>query len=104
MKVYIATRFRTRPAALLYAAKLQAQGHEVVSRWLFNTIEEHDKRLVALDDLEDVRRCDELHVLSTDCELTPGGLWYEMGYAAALGKRVRVIGPAINVFCLLHQE
>ena len=111
LRIYLASRFRTLPAVLALKEKLTAAGHRIVSTW-------HDRDAInpvppdspeyqatavgsALRDKREIRDSDLLLILTNDCEATPGGLWFEMGFAHASGIAVVFYGPRINVFCHL---
>lgn len=110
MRIYIASRFRTIQATHDFADTLRAAGHEVVSTW--HAAEAVNRPLpkpatdrmsdtaiaIATRDLREIDGCDAVIVLTTDCEATPGGLWFEAGYAKGQGKAVYVHGPRWNVF------
>lgn len=113
MKIYLASRFRTVKQTNDFAKELREQGHTIVSTW-------HDTEAIMLPlpkpeigrasstsfqiarkDLSEIISCDALIVLSQDCEATPGGLWFEAGYALGIQKPVYIVGPRFNVFCHL---
>ena len=114
MKIYLASRFRTLPAVLALKAKLNAAGHQVVSTWHdnealhpipFDSPEHADSsKHSAKRDIHELDMAECFIVLTSDCESTPGGLWFEMGVAYNLGIRIIVFGPLINVFCFLSED
>lgn len=87
--------------------QLEAQGHEVTSRWLEeDTPLNHSMEDVTSDyaaksaryDLEDIDEADAVLFFS-ESVLTPrGGRHVEFGYALAKDKWIYVIGPAENIF------
>jgi nucleoside 2-deoxyribosyltransferase len=115
IKVYMASRFKTHREVNKIADRLEAQGFSVISTWHrveavpeYNSIlpppakgPDRDARsmFVAQRDMDEIREADILFLYTHDCDLTPGGMWVEMGYAMALNKRVYVHGPRTNVFC-----
>ena len=94
------------------AARLIAEGHDVVSRWLGEPYETDDASVatiledrqaclqMASRDLEDIARA-ELLILFTDVGDTRGGKMVEFGFALAKGIDCSVIGPMENIFCHL---
>jgi hypothetical protein len=56
----------------------------------------------AHQDIVEITTAQVFVILTTDCELTPGGLWFEMGYAYSAALQVVVLGPHINIFCFLQ--
>ena len=103
-KVYIASH--SRELAEEHARRLLS---EVVSRW-------HDKEFlptdqhtegecfqIAIEDLNDIRECDELHLLAGD-EKYSGGKFVEAGIAYGLGKVVRVYGRRENMLTYLFEK
>jgi nucleoside 2-deoxyribosyltransferase len=116
MKIYLAGRFHTSQAINLFADQLQREGHEVVSTWhrteaLNRPLPEPKKgaidgpsAMIAVRELVEIETADALIVMSADCEWTPGGLWFEMGYASGLKKKVYVYGPRQNIFCHLVED
>lgn len=55
----------------------------------------------ATRDLREIKASQVLVILTKECESVPGGMHFEAGVAYALGHRVIVIGPAVNIFYLL---
>ena len=115
MKIYMASRFKTYKELNEIADRLVKQGHKIVSTW--HKVEatpgynatmpppakgpERDARsmFVAERDLEEILGADAILLYTHECDLTPGGMWVEMGFAMALNKRVFIYGPRTNVFC-----
>lgn len=100
-KVYIAASY-TAHALAEEVAGILAPYCEVVSTWHKNVVDE-DKRThsekyhAALNDLGQIKSCDELLYLSTPHK-TNGGRYFETGYAIALGKCVYIAGERNSVF------
>ena len=97
-KLYIASRFRNKK---LIQGLIRAfpPHYEVVSTW-HNLADSEDgtHTEAAHRDLLEIRKCDAVLVVTHDCELVPGGMHFEAGYAYGLGKEVYFLGPAVNIF------
>jgi nucleoside 2-deoxyribosyltransferase len=114
MKIYLASRFSNHEKLNALATTLTKNGHMVVSTWhrteaLSPVPRDHPEYLdnslrAAERDLQEIDESDALILFTENCEATPGGLWFEAGYAKALGKQCFVIGPRINIFCHLCSE
>lgn len=106
MRIYLAARFGRQAELREYRSQLQALGHTVLSRWLDeDPSQETDLsvwRARAVDDLEDIRRC-EVMLSFTDGEPARGGRHVETGIAIERGMRLVVIGPVEHVFHALAQ-
>lgn len=107
MKVYIAGPWVRRPEVREAAKKLEAAGHEVTSRWLY----EHEGnpndssgllnpdsyiREQALDDVADVLRADVFIILNLQ---KSEGKAFEMGVAYMASKPIICVGQRFNIFC-----
>ena len=104
MRIYFASQFRAFPVVLALKAKFEAAGHHIVSTW-------HDKEALNLaavgearKDIAEINTAQVFVILTTDCELTRGGLWFEMGYAYSAALQIIILGPRINVFCFLQDD
>jgi hypothetical protein len=109
MRIYLAARYGRREELLGYRSRLEAAGHRVTSRWLW---EEHDLPIgaspehgvrFALDDYEDVRSADCLISFTEEPGKAPGGRarggrHVEFGLALASEARLIVVGWRENVF------
>jgi hypothetical protein len=113
--VYIAARFDIRDQLLHDVVRpLHAAGHSVTSRWVSADSAEPvlDANDLATDIsagiipgtecLEDIKQADVVAVF-TDAPSSTGGYHVELGYALGLGKRIEIVGPALNVFHALPQ-
>lgn len=101
-RIYVATRFEMWRTALDVHEALRLVGHEPTSRWvgIAKSLDGQcdavsspgERRSNAQMDLKDIARSDVLLVLVP----TEGGtgMWVELGYAYALGKRIHCVGPA----------
>lgn len=119
MKFYLASRYGRRAELRGYAEDLQALGHEVTSRWLWEEPPEGvtDDGLtltgepdvmgdIALRDLNDIDRADHFILFAESERSVPvrGGRHTEFGFMFGLwwgDRRPRhftVIGPRENVF------
>ena len=106
MKFYIAASFPRQEEAIRLDYKL-GKKYESVSRWLYNSTgykeaTEEYMRSTAIQDVEDVSRCEVFIVLTGDT-LTKGGRHTESGIALALKKRFFLVGPRECVFHWLPQ-
>lgn len=107
MKIYLSGSFNLRQDIALLARELKSKGFEVTSSWLSEpevrfddaATEEWARRARANEDVEDIRRSDAL-IVFTRVPSTSGGLYWELGYADALGLDLYVVGPVLNVFML----
>ena len=104
MKYYLAAPYDCRVRAA-DAARLigEISGWSCTSSWLDGDLPGSTRREQAEDDLRDVRAAAAVVVWLPQAS-TSGGLWFEMGYAAALGKPVLVVpcaGVPLPVFSAL---
>lgn len=110
--IYLAARFSRKPELQTYMRALEAAGHTVTSRWLTDGAHEwtgvNDADIppdalgqFAAEDLADVDAADAF-ILFADQPSSRGGMWCELGYAIARGKRIIVVGDSANVFCHLE--
>jgi len=121
MKIFLSGTFRRRADLQELAAEIEAHGHEITSSWLKPETDKHDDnsqdpadwRKWGEMDLRDIDRS-EMFVLVTEPTyeleqyysilgktlngMKRGGRHFEMGYAAAMGKIVVILGPYENVF------
>lgn len=106
MKLYLAGPWERRDVIARMALYLARNGHKVTSRWLTEHMEAETPEMLveqAHNDLDDVRAADVL-VLDTRVPGSPrGGRHTEFGYALALGRRVILLGPRVNVFHYLEE-
>ena len=109
MKVYLASRFTNRNFVKAFASKVLTMRctardpHiEFVQTWteepVLTVMESGLQKELAYRDLHDLDEADAIFILTEGCELVPGGMHFEAGYAYASGKRIVVIGPRVNVF------
>lgn len=102
--VYIATRFANKPAARNLQRALIIKGVTPASTWVTG-LPDCTEREAAHIDLRDVERADTVVLLTVGCDVVPGGMHFEAGYAFALGKHIILVGPPVHIFCrLAHQE
>jgi len=114
MKFYLASRGQNKRRLNALADVLTALGHEVVSTWHTRPYKAGDsdaliKRrgaayYVVKRDTSEIDACDVLILYTFGCELTPGGLHFEAGYAKGKDKHVLLMGPVINPFCWFTDE
>lgn len=134
LRIYLASRYSRRLELCGYREQLRAVGLEVQARWLDGShqisddgkplgddgeflVESHDdaagsraaalRSRFALDDFEDVSRCDLLVAFTEEPRgaaggRSRGGRHVELGIALGLGKPVLVVGPRENIFCWLE--
>lgn len=98
MKLYIASRFKNKGFIRLWLKALPER-YEVVSTW-HNLEDSADgsRTEAARRDLRELDECDAVVVITQDCELVPGGMHFEAGYAYAKGKKIYLLGPCVNIF------
>ncbi len=88
-------------------AKAYAEGREITydwwNRWLPDASDDQYAATARLE-LGAIRAADEVHVLTEEGLRVPGGMWFEAGFAFALGKRVILVGPKVNIFCRLLES
>lgn len=112
MKIYLAGPWVRREDVRRVAARLQAEGYELTSRWLY----EHEGdpndasglgspeayiRLQATEDLIDVMKADVFVMLNLE---KSEGKAVELGFAIANQKRVFCVGKRFNIFCSLGTQ
>lgn len=110
-KIYIAARFSRRSEAHELAKLLQAQGHEITSRWVLPNDDhvvptgtskqaaDEERRRFAEEDFEDVFNADwTISLMEQPRNDGRGGRHVEFGIALALGHRLTIIGPRETVF------
>ena len=112
MKVYVSSRFKNKELVKSFMLKLLTMRHrtmepmEFVQTWQdedaskgSQAIDDHlYAKQVAHRDLTELDRAEVVIILTEGCELVPGGMHFEAGYAYAQGKRIIVIGPRVHVF------
>lgn len=110
MRIYVSSRFKNQSLVKSFMLKILSMRHrtmepvEFVNTWHNEDATAHpqDDHLYAKEmahrDLREIDACDTVIVLTDGCELVPGGMHFEAGYAYAQGKRIIVIGPRVNVF------
>ena len=109
MKVYVAGPWVRRPEVRAFAAHLEAAGHKVTSRWLYEhegnpndpsglSSPEHYIREQALDDVNDVISADVFIMLNLE---KSEGKAFEMGIAYMANKPIICVGKRFNIFCSL---
>ena len=108
MKVYLATRFTNRDFARAFQAKVLSMRPkdgvkiEFIQTWTEEPVElvldEMRQKELAYRDMRELDEADALFLLTEGCDMAPGGMHFEAGYAYAEGKHVVVIGPRVTVF------
>lgn len=112
MKIYLAGPWVRRPEVREVAKRLEAEGYELTSRWLYEhegdpndasglTSPEDYIRLQAQEDLADVMRADVFVMLNLQ---KSEGKAVELGFALANQKRVFCVGTRFNIFCTLGTQ
>ena len=94
MKIYLAARYGLRLMMCGVRDRLQAEGHEVTSRWLTGEYEGLPPERAAHDDVFDLRMADALVAFSDKrSESHPGGGRHvEFGIALERGMTIYVVG------------
>lgn len=118
MRFYLASRYGRRDELRGYAEELQALGHEVTSRWLWEgdegvtddggTLRGSDEALhrAAQRDIEDIDRSDGQVFFTEDPQshFGRGGRHVEFGFALAASRGPMIIvGPRENLFHYLPE-
>ncbi len=108
MSFYVASRFEDREHARVIRDKLLALNHYVTSRWMEDESQcgsDADRVIWAQNDLYDVAMADAilLYEPSHAAGVGKGGRHVEFGYAAAMDKRLYIIGQRSNIFHHLPQ-
>lgn len=107
MKIYIASRFNSRPRLREVRNRLVAGGVEVTSAWLDSeraVDPPSEARQHALRDLADIDLADMLVLDLLDGRGRRGGMMLEAGYARGIMKHVVVIGDADCIFTQLFER
>lgn len=100
---YIASRFRNKPLVKDLAEQLRGARKTVCCSWVEEEPNTTSPRDAALQDLFEIRKSDAVLVVTTDCDLVPGGMHFEAGYALGKDIKVFLLGPAVNIFYELPQ-
>jgi len=112
MKIYLAARYSRNDEMRGVRDVLTAYGHEVTSRWIDQHGGELEKSftpealaadpegcaLFARADVEDLEAADTVISFTSEGGGGKGGRHVEFGLAAALGKRMIIVGPLENIF------
>ena len=104
VKLYVASRFRNKEWIRSWIADLPKR-YKVVSTW--HNLEDADdgsRVEAAKRDLREIDDCDAVVVITYQCEVVPGGMHFEAGYAYAKGKKIYLIGNPVNIFYDLVAE
>lgn len=112
MKIYLAGPWVRRPEVREIAKQLEAAGHTITSRWLYEhhgdpndsaglTSSDAYIRLQANEDIADVKNSDAFVILNLE---KSEGKAVELGVALALRIPVYSVGPRFNIFCTLGTE
>ncbi len=109
MRIYLAARYREHPLMREWKKILEADGHEVTSRWINGSHELKDarddgqRRTFAMEDIADINVAHVVILLSDggSGDGARGGRHVEFGLALAWGKRIILVGQPENVFHFL---
>jgi hypothetical protein len=98
-RIYIASRFKNREGVKQLTAKLATAKPPIhaIQTWP-NELPDADRVKSAVRDLEQIDSVDTVLVWTDECELTPGGMNFETGYAFGTGKNIIVVGPRVHIF------
>lgn len=90
MKVYIAAKYGHRFELRELVDMLAIAGIESTAQWINNAEESKSKAEAAQMDIDDITRADALVFFAEPkgSKNTGGGRYFELGYAAAIGKPV----------------
>lgn len=98
MKLYIASRFSNKAWIRAWVKSLTTK-YEIVSTWHDLEDSQDGTRVEAAHrDINELNKCDAVVVVSAGCELVPGGMHFEAGYACGKGKELYILGPCVNIF------
>jgi nucleoside 2-deoxyribosyltransferase len=97
MIIYIASRFRNKPLVREAGKRLEKAGIETLHTWT-EEVEGYAPEDAADRDLLEIEQSDGILVLTDDCEMVPGGMHFEAGYALGRKKQVHLVGPKVNIF------
>jgi len=96
MNIYIAAKFEMRPVLRALVPQIRSLGHAITATWISREEMHLPQSMIAIDDLDGIEEAD---LLILDSTFSGGsGREVELGYALAKGKRIWMIGPAVNVF------
>lgn len=111
MRIYLAGRVSKRPILQEWAALLEQDGHEIVSRWskrnsnhvsvdgLSPRAADAERERYAREDIEDIERCDcMLSLMEEPRSNGRGGRHVEFGFGLALGRPQVIVGERETVF------
>lgn len=100
MKIYVASRFKNANLVQAFSLKLATlrPDYECIQRWPREPDFPIPAWQAAEQDLQDINDADALIALTQDCDLVPGGMHFEAGYAYAKGKKIAVVGPTVHIF------
>ncbi len=107
MKIYLASGFHYRFVLRKVAEKLEAQGHAVVSSWIWiderpdrgSALYEAFAKRVAARNRFELQEAEALIVDSWGISTqNHGGVHTELGIALALHKAIYLVGPRSNTF------
>lgn len=108
MNIYLAAAFERKEEIHGYATEIHHLGHTPTCEWVEDqTIQDGERlktnpdegRMMAMRDFHDIMESRMLIVFTG--EPGRGGHLTEMGFALGLGIKVVVVGPIVNLFCLL---
>ena len=104
---YVASRFKNRELVTAFSAKLLTKKPPIhcIQSWSVpgSVMDQWTEAACAEQDVQEILSVPRVIVLTENCELTPGGMNFETGFAYAKGKRVIVVGPRVHVFHYLPQ-
>jgi len=112
VRIYLAGPWVRRPEVREVAKRLEAAGHILTSRWLYEhegnpndasglTSPEAYIRLQAEEDVNDVLDADVFIVLNLE---KSEGKAFEMGIAYMTGRPIISVGKRFNIFCSLGTQ
>lgn len=110
MRVYVASKYQNKDLVRKHVLKLKEAGFEITSTWhrepyapnvQLDEISDAKLRRIAKRDIVELEAADAILVLSHDCLVGRGGMWWEFGYAYAQNKRTILIGEKVVIFAHL---
>ncbi len=107
LRISIVARFERQHEMLGVKHQLEALGHEVTSRWVYEQnpdreMSPHEKSVIAECDLFDIDKSEMCIIFTGDLSggYTTAAHKVEFGYAIGRGiNRLAVVGPRENIFC-----
>ena|ERR1035437_2792971 len=100
MKIYLAAPYAEMQRVREWAARLEAVGHSITSKWIYGNEEGRTLHAAAQMDLDDIDVADAVvsMVLPKGTMFSSGGRHVEFGYGFARDKLMIIVGDGENIF------